>query len=188
MKISTLIAAFALSAIVFGSGSAFAANNPTAGRGAAAAGTEALSPEKQSAYEAMMKEHFDRVAPIQDKLNAKSLELNALSRNVNARPETISRLAGEVADLQARLRAERRALGDRMEKELGIRGYGMHGGMGAGMMNGHGNMMGSMMDGMGHGGMMGAGMMGGHRGMGGMGHGTMAGAGMGNGNGCGYAN
>ncbi len=137
MKTRALIAAFALSAIVLGSGvSAFAysgyCNNSD--RGA----ISSLSPEKQSAYQAMMKEHFDRISPLRDKLDAKRIELNALSSNPNAKPETLSKLAGEVAELQAQLRTERRALGDRMEKDLGIRhGYGMGHGMG-GMMDGRG--------------------------------------------------
>ena len=136
MKTRALIAAFALSAIVLGSGvSAFAYNGyHNYGNHA---GMSALSPEKQGAYDAMMKDYYSRVSPIQDKLNAKGIELDALSRNPNAKPETISKLANEVAELRSQLRAERMTLGDKMEKELGIRpGRGM---MGNGMM---GNGMG----------------------------------------------
>ena len=75
---------------------------------------------------------YSRVSPIQDKLNAKGIELDALSRNPNAKPETISKLANEVAELRSQLRAERMTLGDKMEKELGVQpGRGMMGnGMG----------------------------------------------------------
>ena len=131
MKTRALIAAFALSAIVLGSGvSAFAYNGyHNYGNHA---GMYAVSPEKQGAYDAMMKDYYSRVSPIQDKLNAKGIELDALSRNPNAKPETISKLANEVAELRSQLRAERMTLGDKMEKELGVQpGRGMMGnGMG----------------------------------------------------------
>ena len=152
MKTRALIAAFAFSAIVLGTGSAFAYNGyghgtMHNGSGYGMMDSSTLSPEKQSAYEAMLKDHYNRVSPLQDKLDAKELELNALSRNSNAKPETISSLAKEVTDLRAQLRTERVALGDRMEKELGVqpdnmmrggmgyhhgggRGHGGHGGQG----------------------------------------------------------
>ena len=141
MKTRALIAAFALSAIVLGSGvSAFAYNGyHNYGNHA---GMYAVSPEKQGAYDAMMKDYYSRVSPIQDKLNAKGIELDALSRNPNAKPETISKLANQVAELRSQLRAERMTLGDKMEKELGVQpGRGMMGNgmMGNGMM---GNGMG----------------------------------------------
>ena len=168
MKTRALVAAFALSAIVLGSGVSAFAYNGSCGN-ANGSGMVSLSPENQCAYEAMLKEYRNRIAPLQDKLSAKRLELNALSRNNNTKPETLSKLAGEVAELQAQIRSEDRALGDRMEKELGIRGYGMMGGMHGGRGHrGGGHMNGGMMDGTGHmgdmNGMMdGAGHMGGHR-------------------------
>lgn len=147
MKTRALIAAFALSAIVLGSGvSAFAYNgyHHYGNR----AGMSSFSPEKQGAYEAMMKDYYNRVSPIQDKLNAKSIELDALSRNPNAKPETISKLANEVAELRSQLRAERITLGDKMEQELGVQpgngmmgngmGYYHHGGRHGGGHGGHG--------------------------------------------------
>ena len=75
MKTRALIAAFALSAIVLGSGvSAFAYNGyHNYGNHA---GMYAVSPEKQGAYDAMMKDYYSRVSPIQDKLNAKGIELD----------------------------------------------------------------------------------------------------------------
>ncbi|MFR0875165.1 MAG: hypothetical protein ACLSHC_11555 [Bilophila wadsworthia] len=88
MKTRALIAAFALSAIVLGSGvSAFAYNGyHNYGNHA---GMYAISPEKQGAYDAMMKDYYSRVSPIQDKLNAKGIELDALSRN-QRQAQTIS--------------------------------------------------------------------------------------------------
>ena len=124
MKTRALIAAFALSALVLGSGvSAFAYNGYH--HYGNHAGMSALSPENQSAYDAMMKDYYSRVSPIQDKLNAKGIELDALSRNPNAKPEAISKLANEVAELRSQLRAERMALGGRMEHDRDMGAYGM---------------------------------------------------------------
>ena len=76
MKTRALIAAFALSAIVLGSGvSAFAYNGyHNYGNHA---GMYAVSPENQGAYDAMMKDYYSRVSPIQDKLNANEGLLDA---------------------------------------------------------------------------------------------------------------
>ena len=61
MKTRALIAAFALSAIVLGSGvSAFAYNGYH--NYGDRAGMSALSPEKQGAYDAMMKDYYSRVS------------------------------------------------------------------------------------------------------------------------------
>ena len=66
------------------------------------------------------------------KLTAKGIELDALSRNPNAKPETLSKLANEVAELRSQLRAERMTPGYKIEKDLGAQpGRGMMGnGMG----------------------------------------------------------
>ena len=138
MKTRALIAAFALSAIVLGSGvSAFAYNGyHNYGNHA---GMYAVSPENQGAYDAMMKDYYSRVSPIQDKLNAKGIELDALSRNPNAKPETISKLANEVAELRSQLRAERMTLGDKMDRGMMGNGMGYHnGGRHGGGHGGHG--------------------------------------------------
>lgn len=119
----------------------------------------ALTPEKQAKFDAVYKEADARIQPLKDKAWAKHTELNALSTNPNTKPETISKLTGELADLRTQIRKEYTALDERLEKEVGVNpGYGRmgHMGMGGGMMGGRG---------MGHGG----GMMGGQ----GMGHGPM---------------
>lgn len=132
------------------------------GRCATGAVYNSLTPEKQAKYDAIYKEADARIQPLKDKAWAKHIELNALSGNPNTKPETISKLTGELADLRTQIRKEYTALDERLEKEVGVNpGYGRmgHMGMGGGMMGGHG---------MGHGG-MGGGMMGGQ----GMGHGPM---------------
>lgn len=134
MKTRALIAALAFSALVLGSGvSAFAYNGYHHGYGPQGM---AVPSDKQDAYDAMMKDYYNRVSPLRDKLDAKRLELDALSRNPNAKPETISALANEVSQLRAQLRNERVSFGDKMEKELGVQsGYGMRGDRG--MMDGY---------------------------------------------------
>ena len=142
MKTRAVIAAFALSAVVLGSGvPASAYNGPC--NGPDRIGMPSLSPEKRDAYETMMKDFHNRVSPLYDAMSGKSLELKALSRNPKVMPETLSKLANEVAELRSRLQAERMALGDKMEKELGVRpGYGMMGNgirhHNGGRPNGHG--------------------------------------------------
>lgn len=131
MKTPAFVAALAFSALVLGSGvSAFAYHgygHPYGGPN----GMASLPSEKQDAYEAMMKDYYNRLSPLQDKLESKRIELDALSRNPNAKPETISALAQEVAQLRSQLRSERLSLNDKMEKEIGIRaGRGMRGGSG----------------------------------------------------------
>lgn len=130
------------------------------GRGCATGAVyNALTPEKQAKFDAVYKEADARIQPLKDKAWAKHIELNALSGNPNTKPETISKLTGELADLRTQIRKEYTALDERLEKEVGVNpGYGRmgHMGMGGGMMGGRG---------MGHGG----GMMGGQ----GMGHGPM---------------
>lgn len=171
MKKRTLLATLTLVVIAFGTAPAFAAN-PGHDKQHAMEMREdrpqPLSPEKQAAFEAKVKEHMDRVEPLRDKLDAKMLELTALSRNPNTTPATLSQLAGEVSDLRVQLRKEGRTFAESMEKEFGIscpgmgmgRGMGMHGGMrGHGMGHGMGMAPGMGMGGMGMG--PGMGMMGG---------------------------
>ena len=90
MKTRALIAAFALSAIVLGSGGSAFAYNGYHNYGNHA-GMYAVSPEKQGAYDAMMKDYYSRVSPIQDKLNAKGIFLGANAFGI------IEKLEGENA-------------------------------------------------------------------------------------------
>ncbi len=134
MKTRAFVAALAFSALILGTGvSAFAYHgygHPYGGPN----GMASLPSDKQDAYDAMMKEHYNRVSPLRDKLESKRIELDALSRNPNAKPETISALANEVAQLMS--------LGDKMEKEIGVRagrGMGGYGGYHHGGRSGHGH-------------------------------------------------
>lgn len=154
MKTRAFVSALAFSALVLGSGvSAFAYHgygHPYGGPN----GMASIPSDRQDAYDAMMKEHYDRVSPLRDKLESKQIELDALSRNPNAKPESISALANEVAQLRSQIRSERISLGDRMEKEIGVRGGRGMGGRGMGGYGGyhHGGGYGHGHGGYGHGG------------------------------------
>lgn len=107
-------------------------------------GYQNLTPEKQAAVDKLIQEHAAATNPLLEQLQAKRLELDALSGNPNARPESISKLAGEVAKLSSQLRNSRIEFRDKMAQEMGsgampgaMGGYG--GMMGRGAMGGHMN-------------------------------------------------
>ena len=119
-----------------------------------------LSQEQRQAASGIMNEYDARLAPMQEQLRAKQLELNALAGSPNAKPEVISKLATEIAALQTKLNAEYQGRNMKLSEATGQQGYG-HWGMGYGHNRG------------------------GHRG--GRGMGGHGGNGHGNGN-CGLAN
>ena len=154
MKTRALIAAFALSAIVLGSGvSAFAYNGyHNYGNHA---GMYAVSPENQGVYDAMMKDYYSRGIPDSGQAERQGHRARRPVPQPQRQARDHFKLANEVAELRSQLRAERMTLGDKMEKELGIQpcrgmmgngmGYhngGRHGG-GHGGHGGHGGGYGS---------------------------------------------
>ena len=105
-------------------------------------GYQNLTPEKRAAVDKLIREHAAATNPLREQLQAKRLELDALSRNPNAQPESISRLAGEVAKLSSQLRSSRAEFRDKMAAETGFEtmpgAMGGRGGMmGRGHMDGH---------------------------------------------------
>lgn len=107
---------------------------------------QGLTQEKRDALDKLMQERRAAVEPLAQQLEAKRLELNALSRNPNAKSEDISKLAQDVAQLQTQVRAANRDFQDKVQKELGVQ-MGPRGGM----MGGYGPMHNGMMGGYGHG-------------------------------------
>lgn len=109
-----------------------------------------LAPEKQKAFTNIMKEFQDKAYTLRQDIWAKNAELNALSSNPNADPKYISGLVNDIKQLHIKLHNMRQTYGDRVEKEVGIRGFGpnfdnclgggpgMRGGMGSGMRGGMG--------------------------------------------------
>lgn len=109
-------------------------------------GYQNLTPEKRAAVDKLIQEHAAAMNPLREQLQAKRLELDALSRNPNAQPESISKLAGEVAKLSSRLRDTGAEFRGKMAQEMGVEampgamgGYGYGGMMGRGHMGGHMN-------------------------------------------------
>ena len=105
-------------------------------------GYQNLTPEKRAAGDKLIREHAAATNPLREQLQARRLELDALSRNPNAQPESISRLAGEVAKLSSQLRSSRAEFRDKMAAETGFEtmpgAMGGRGGMmGRGHMDGH---------------------------------------------------
>lgn len=102
------------------------------------AGYSNLTPEKQAAVEKLVQQHVDQVEPLRQKLDAKTLELQALSNNANAKPEAITKLAEEIADLRAQMRKAGQDFRGVMENETGIQSgmRGMGNKMGRGMGDG----------------------------------------------------
>lgn len=109
-----------------------------------------LSPENQVKYDAIVKEFYDRMTPIGEKMMAKRTELNALQGNTNADPKRITQLSEEIAALHTQMVKERNALDEKLSKDLGIempaRGMGRggnggwgHGGRGNGPAGGCGS-------------------------------------------------
>lgn len=93
----------------------------------------ALTPEKQTAIDSILKESDTRLQPLMDQYNAKRIELDALNGNPNVKPETISKLAGEIAALQGQIRKEMTTRNDKIVSEGGMaRGNGNGYGMGRG--------------------------------------------------------
>ena len=107
---------------------------------------QGLTQEKRDALDKLMQERRAAVEPLAQQLEAKRLELNALSRNPNAKSEDISKLAQDVAQLQTQVHAANRDFQDKVQKELGVQ-MGPRGGM----MGGYGPMHNGMMGGYGHG-------------------------------------
>ena len=81
---------------------------------------ERLSPEQQAKYDAVLKAHREKMAPLTEKMMARRLELDALTGNANADPKRIATLAEEIASLRTQARQERRALNDQLKSEVGL--------------------------------------------------------------------
>ncbi len=137
-KTFSILTATAVLAALLVTGTAFARNHgdysggPCGGPGYKQ--HEALAPEKRQKFDEIMKQHFDRVQPLREQMWAKRTELNALSKNPNTTPETISKLVQDMSGLRGQMIKERESLRSSLEKEVGISGFGPGRGFG-----GHGD-------------------------------------------------
>ncbi|MDL2285327.1 hypothetical protein LJB93_01125 [Desulfovibrio sp. OttesenSCG-928-F07] len=80
----------------------------------------AIAPEKQAAYEKIINSHIEKVAPMQEQLAAKYMELEYLSRNQKTEPKAISALVNEVQNLKGKLNDQCKTSAATLQKELGI--------------------------------------------------------------------
>ncbi len=127
-KTFSILTVTAVLAALLVSGTAFAYNHngdfdgPCGGPGYKQ--HEALAPEKREKFDEIMKRHFDRVQPLREQMWAKRTELEALSKNPNTKPETISKLVQDMSGLRGQMIQERESLRSSLEKEVGISGFG----------------------------------------------------------------
>ncbi len=90
---------------------------------------QALTPEKQAQYDAIMKDFAEKTAPLRDKLAAKYLELRTLGNSPAPDPKAVGKATEELVALRNEFAKERQAMVDRIAKEVGInlfqnRGHG----------------------------------------------------------------
>lgn len=164
MNMRTLMAGLAVSTLLLGSASAALARGHHNGymdgwqggcNGAPCyntygGGYQGLSQEKRDALDKLMQERQTALDPMIQQLEAKRLELNALSRNPNTKPEDISKLAQDVAKLQNQIQTTNRDFQGKVRSEIGIPAGQRGGMMGYGhRMDGNGPMMGGYHHGMG---------------------------------------
>ena len=81
---------------------------------------QALTPEKQAQYDGIMKEFVDKTAPLRDKLAAKYIELRTLGDSPTPDPKAIGRATEELVALRNEFAGERKAMAERIAKEVGI--------------------------------------------------------------------
>lgn len=150
MKTRTILAAVTALTIVIGSSSAALAwsgncwNQNTQQ-------VQNVTPEQQAAIQKIMNDSDKRLDPLMEQMQAKRMELNALSGNTNAKPEIITKLSAEIASLQTQIRNEMNTRNDSIVAQGGMNGNmggyhngmgrhggrGGHNGMGRGNHNGH---------------------------------------------------
>lgn len=88
---------------------------------------QALSPEKQQQYDAIMKDFAEKTQALRDKIQAKRIELDTLGNSTNPNPEAVGKASQELVALQNQFNQERMALAERLSKEVGIAPYSRSG-------------------------------------------------------------
>ena len=111
-----------------------------------------LTPEQQQKYAAIMDDYAAKVRPIQQQMWTTHTELQVLSRNPNTKTDELTSRVQALGKLREQMFDARKALDDRLETELGIKGFGYGPGYGPGCGgHGMGSGMGPGMGGMGPG-------------------------------------
>lgn len=134
-RISTVLAALGMVAILGFAGVANA--NPLYHRG----GGNALTPEQQTALQKIYSDYDKQVMPLQNQLQAKRAELDALYYNNSGESSKAQTLFREAADIEAKIFALNSQLRSKLEGQ-GFAGYagmnGYHNGGGHNRGGGHG--------------------------------------------------
>lgn len=81
---------------------------------------QALTPEKQAQFDAIMRDFADRTAPLRDKLAAKYLEVRTLGESPAPDPKAVGKATEELVALRNEFGKERQAMVERVAKEVGI--------------------------------------------------------------------
>lgn len=107
-------------------------------RGGMGVALDQLTPEKRAAFEALMDAHRQDVRPLHNTMWQKRMELKALSSNPNTKPEVLTALVAEMAEIRAQLQTKGDALRAKVRKDIGLElpdrafGMGRDGGRGHG--------------------------------------------------------
>lgn len=81
---------------------------------------ESLTPEKRAQFDTMLKEYHDKVIPMGDALYVKKQEMRALQNAATPDVNAVSKKATEINELRNKVRAEKDAFMNKLDKELGI--------------------------------------------------------------------
>lgn len=81
---------------------------------------QALTPEKQAQYDAIMRDFAEKTAPLRDKLAAKYMEVRTLGQSPTPDPKAVGKATEELVALRNEFAKERQAMIERIAKEVGI--------------------------------------------------------------------
>lgn len=79
-----------------------------------------MTPEQREKMRVIMNEADAKLSPLRDQLFVKHQEMRALQNATNPDVKAVSQKAGEINALREQMRKERKAMGDRIDKELGL--------------------------------------------------------------------
>ena len=81
---------------------------------------QALTPEKQAQYDAIMRDFTEKTAPLRDKLAAKYIEVRTLGQSPTPDPKAVGKATEELVALRNEFAKERQAMVERIANEVGI--------------------------------------------------------------------
>lgn len=140
-KLFTMAVAFGLLAMMTVAGTAMAAG-PGGHRGSGPMGGfhQMLTDQQQADMQAIFADHYKKVQPLRDQMRSKHAELEAIYYSGSANNSKVQSLFREIADIKAKMFAERMDLKAKLDAKglpSGHMGPGMHGMGGMGGMGRH---------------------------------------------------